>query len=353
MSNETRQSFLQRLSRFDALLFAAYQIAAKRYEDTVVPDELWQDVKKELAGVSRGEERGAFVGDITAACLRGYFLADDPKVAGELATLQDPEKIRGRNQGRFDTWKKSDQVALYELEIQRDRLIDKVDLGSRIAHVIVDEGKKSNQRGRYAVQDFQALRATAGVTRSGLFRDGKEIREDFRLMRRTKDSVRHLLEMLGETNLEDDVEVPAERTGMTAFYKAVNREARRNEHGDLEFAIRRSRAWLVDRESKADQIAIQQEIATLGAQKVALETELTQAVKFAAAATVAVVRKIREQTVTNLRVRVADVATSLRKAEERLAGMKEAANAVAPKEFKKLATLGDVVAARKVDHVIA
>ena len=48
-------------------------------------------------------------------------------------------------------------------------------------------------------------------------------------------------------------------------------------------------------------------------------------------------------------VRVADVATSLRKAEERLAGMKEAANAVAPKEFKKLATLGDVVAARKVD----
>ena len=346
MSKNERQSFLQRLSRYDNLLFAAFQIASKRYEETVVPDDLWHQVKTEIARVedtyfsSGQEDRGGFTGDIIAACLRGFFLAEDAAIAGELAkTEKEPETIRGRNSGRFDTWPKREQVALYELELQRGRLTDKVDLGSRIAHVILDEGKRFNQRGRYAVQDFQALRREAGVTRSGLYRDGDEVKEDFRFMRRTKDSVRMLLEKLGETNLDDDVEVPEERKGMAAFYKAAAREARRNERGDLEFAIRRSRQWLLNKESQADQIALVQEIEGLQTQKKALDSELAQARESARAATVAVVKKIRLKKVEDFLARRNDVSASLQKAEERLTTMRA--------ETGKMATLGEAVAANR------
>ena len=123
MSKNERQSFLQRLSRYDNLLFAAFQIASKRYEETVVPDDLWHQVKTEIARVedtyfsSGQEDRGGFTGDIIAACLRGFFLAEDAAIAGELAkTEKEPETIRGYLQERVEEIPMKEPIAHKILE---------------------------------------------------------------------------------------------------------------------------------------------------------------------------------------------------------------------------------------------
>lgn len=311
---EDRMSFFQRMAQnhgdmLEAACAVAYALMTKQPVDIGQR----QVVDKAVNGIAENE-KGHFNGDMIALSLTGMLRYEDLKVEDEMKQLQGPDGIDGLRAKHADKplnkWPKQDRDRIFELETQVDKLVDKIDLGERAALVVL------GQNGGNHVKAFSALRHAAGITRSCFYKDGDEVKRDLGFARRTQDSVRMLLQMVGEPTEERVPEAEKEklpkapRKFLAALEKRAVEDTKRQQSGVVGWAVRFFTGWLKGKEIHEDPTKF--EAADRIAKELApLEDELTVAETDLKAITNPTVHAAANAALQPLRDRVASKRTEL------------------------------------------
>ncbi len=253
---EDRMTFFQRMAHLHGdMLEAACAVAYALLKNQQVDIGQRQFVDRAVNVVAK-DEKGGFNGDMIALSLTGMLRYEDPKVEDEMKQLQGPDGIDGLRAKHVDKplnkWPAADRDRIFELEMNVDKLVDKVDLGERVAFVVL------GQNGGNHVKAFSILRHEAGITRSCFYKDGNEVKRDFVFARRTQDSVRMLLQMVGEPaeeQVQDEVKekLPTPpRKFLAALEKRAVEDAKRQQSGVVGWAVRLLTGWLKNKEVHED-----------------------------------------------------------------------------------------------------
>lgn len=198
-------------------------------------------------------------GDLMSLCLSGMLRKPDANVRDLLLQIDDEKSgaqaLFARNRGKkLEDWPKKDAEQLLILEAKKDEVIDPVDLGHQVALVIF--GRNIGNQ----VKAFAHLRRQAGITRSCFYRDGapgeERITRDFIFMRRTQQSVRALLGMVGASATETQTEETQTEEFdelLGALNEAAAKDRKRVMGGTDEWAIDILESWLEGKTSRREE----------------------------------------------------------------------------------------------------